>query len=178
MTVENRSTVVGVFEDQSAAQKAVAELRRAGFGEHDIGVVTRERQHTASRDMAETDDASLKAGAGAATGAITGAGIGALWALGIVTIGLPAVGPVIAGGILASVLASAAGTAVAGGILGALIGLGIPEEHAKTYESEVHAGRTIVTVQTADRYRDAENILHDQGAFNIHTARPAMAGTV
>ncbi|HEY7309745.1 MAG TPA: general stress protein [Gemmataceae bacterium] len=176
MTVENHSTVVGVFEDQSAAQKAVAELRRVGFREDQIGVVTREARNVSAHEEVETDEATSNVGAGAATGAIAGAGVGALWALGIVTIGLPAVGPVIAGGILASVLASAAGTAVAGGIVGALIGLGVPEEQARSYESEVHAGRTIVTVQTADRYRDAENVLHNHGAFNVHTARPTLAG--
>jgi hypothetical protein len=162
MTVENLSTVVGVFQDQSAAQKAVAELRRMGFREDQIGVVTRETQRASTSEEVETDDATSHVGTGAATGAIAGAGVGALWALGIVTLGLPAVGPVIAGGILASVLASAAGTAVAGGIVGALVGLGIPE----------------VTVQTADNYRDAENILHNHGAYNVHTARPNMAGTV
>ncbi|HTU16962.1 MAG TPA: hypothetical protein VMG10_02770 [Gemmataceae bacterium] len=177
MTNANRTTVAGVFQDQSAAQKAVAELRRVGFAENEIGVLTREAQRPAARDKAESGSLATNVGAGAATGAITGASVGALWALGIVTIGLPAVGPVIAGGILASVLASAAGTAAAGGIIGALVGLGVPEEHAKTYEGEFRAGRTIVTVQTEDRYREAENILHDHGAFNIHTARPAMAGT-
>lgn len=178
MTAENRSTVVGVFEDQSAAQKAVAELRRAGFAEDHIGVVRRDTQGAAARQDIETGDATSNVGTGAATGAIAGAGVGALWALGIVTLGLPAVGPVVAGGILASILASAAGTAVAGGIVGALVGLGIPEEQAQAYESEFHAGRTIVTVQTADRYREVEDLLHNHGAFNVHTARPAMAGTM
>ena len=175
MTKAKRSTVVGVFENREQAQKAVNELRRAGFREDEIGVVAQDEQGTPGGKTAE--DRGSHTGTGAATGAIAGAGVGALWALGIVTIGLPAVGPVIAGGILASVLASAAGTAVAGGIVGALVGLGIPEEQAQTYESEFRAGRTIVTVQTADNYRDAENILHNHGAFNVHTARPTLAGT-
>lgn len=178
MTGANHSTVVGVFEDQGAAQKAVAELRRAGFGEDQVGVLVRDMPHRADRDAMETEDTTSNVGAAAATGAITGAGVGALWALGIATVGLPAIGPVIAGGILASLLASAAGTAVAGGILGALVGLGIPEEQARSYESEFHAGRILVTVQTADDYRKAENILHEHGAFNIHTARPEMASSV
>jgi outer membrane lipoprotein SlyB len=178
MTVEHRSTVAGVFQDQSEARKAVAELRRVGFSEDQIGVVMRENPNLASRREVETDEATSNVGAGAATGAIAGASVGALWALGIVTLGLPAVGPIVAGGVLASILASAAGTAVAGGIVGALIGLGIPEEQAHSYESEFRAGRTIVTVQTADRYRDAENVLHNHGAYNVHTARPIPAGTV
>jgi hypothetical protein len=48
---------------------------------------------------------------------------------------LPAIGPVIAGGLLAAVAASAAAGAAAGGIVGALIGLGIPEEEARYSEA-------------------------------------------
>jgi len=52
-----------------------------------------------------------------------------------------------AGGTLAAILASAAGGAAAAGIAGALVGLGIPEDEAKHYDSEFQAGRTIVTVK-------------------------------
>ena len=67
---------------------------------------------------------------------------------------LPAIGPVVAGGIFASILASAAGGAAVAGIAGALIGLGIPEHEAAYYEGEVKSGapsspsrRTIVTTR-------------------------------
>src|SRR6185437_9412782 len=95
------STVVGVFEDRQKAQQAVNELRRAGFREDEIGVISQNREG----DTAEAGkaDRGSHAGPGAATGAVAGAGIGALWALGIAAGMLPAVGPVIAGGILASV---------------------------------------------------------------------------
>ena len=55
------------------------------------------------------------------------AGIGAL--------AIPGVGPIIAGGALASTLAGAGIGAAAGGLLGALVGLGIPEEEARYYET-------------------------------------------
>jgi len=171
------STVVGVFEDRQKAQQAVNELRRAGFREDEIGVISQNREG----DTAEAGkaDRGSHAGPGAATGAVAGAGIGALWALGIAAGMLPAVGPVIAGGILASVLASAAGTAVAGGILGALIGLGVPEDEARYYEGEFKAGRTIVTVKSETRRDEACSILHRYGAYDQSTAKaqPASAPT-
>ncbi len=170
MTVDKHSTVVGVFQDRAAAQKAVAELRRVGFREDQLGVLSREESSTSGHTAGVKDKTDSKVAEGAATGVIAGAGVGALWALGIVTLGLPAVGPVIAGGIFASILASAAGTAVAGGLLGALVGLGLPEEHAKYYESEFKSGRTLVTVKAPEKYREAEDILHRLGAYNIHTA--------
>lgn len=173
MTQPKRSTVVGVFENREEAQKAVNELRRAGFREDEIGVIAQNRDE--NRKEAQNDDRSNQAGTGAATGAVAGAGIGALWALGISAGMLPAVGPIIAGGLLASVLASAAGTAVAGGIIGALIGLGIPEEEAHYYEGEFKAGRTIVTVKTDTRYDEARSILQRYGAYDRSTAQSHAA---
>jgi hypothetical protein len=159
MSTTRRPTVLGVFATRQAAQAAVAELRRAGFREDQIGVIgpggtaggpDQEREHYV--------------GEGAAVGAVAGAGAGALWAIGIAAGMLPAIGPVIAGGLLASVLASTAGAAVAGGLTGALVGLGLSEEEARTYEADLAAGRTIVTVRTDDRQTEAAEILARHGA--------------
>lgn len=139
----SQSTVVGVFSNRSDAQAAVRELKSIGVSDDRIGVVSKKADGSSGTD---TDDGSMM-GEGAAIGVATGAGVGALWALGIAAGALPAIGPVIAGGMLASVLASAAGGAAAAGLIGALIGLGIPEEDAAYYEGEVKAGRTLVTVR-------------------------------
>jgi hypothetical protein len=176
MTVEKRSTVVGVFHERAAAQQTVAELRRVGFREDQIGVVSREEGNSPAGTSAKTAEKESHVGKGAATGAVAGAGVGALWALGIVTVGLPAIGPVIAGGILASVLASAAGTALAGGLVGALVGLGIPEDEAKYYEGEFKAGRAIVTVKAEDKSGEAEAIMRHFGAYDIHSRQATLAG--
>jgi hypothetical protein len=155
-------TIVGVFSDRGQAQQAIRELRGAGFGEDQIGVLARGHEE---RPVSETrEDKGNQWEEGAVTGAITGAGIGGLWALGIAAGLLPGIGPVIAGGILGAVLASAAGGAAVGGILGALIGLGIPEEEARYYEQEFHAGRTLVTVKTDGRFDEAVDILRRNGA--------------
>jgi hypothetical protein len=165
--------VVGVFLDAQHAQQAVAELRRAGFREDQIGVVSHDRGAASTATPAA--DTTSSVAAGAATGAAAGAGVGALWALGIAAGVLPAIGPVIAGGLLASVLASAAGGAAVAGIVGALLGLGIPEEEAHYYEGEFRSGRTIVTVRADDRYDEAWTILHRFGAYNRTSA---AAGTM
>jgi hypothetical protein len=176
MTTQQRSTVVGVFHERTAAQQALAELRRVGFREDQIGVVSREEGTLSAGTSAQTAEKESHMAKGAATGAAAGAGVGALWALGIVTLGLPAVGPVIAGGIFASILASAAGTAVAGGIVGALVGLGIPEDEAKYYEDEFKVGRSIVTVQAAGKSGQAEEIMRRFGAYDIHSRQAMPAG--
>jgi uncharacterized protein (TIGR02271 family) len=157
-----RSTVVGVFQDNAHAQKAVRALKEAGFTEDQIGVVG---PHTEGK----------KAAAGAATGAVAGAGIAALWSLAITFGVLPVIGPILAAGPLAAALISAAGGAAVGGIVGALIGLGIPEHEAKYYQGEVEAGRTLVTVNANGRYDEAWRILHGSGAYNYETAATARA---
>ncbi|MEX2118943.1 MAG: hypothetical protein WD847_04970 [Pirellulales bacterium] len=162
MAATTRQTAVGIFTDLRLAQEAIEELHKAGFREDQIGVVSRDTEG-ASVQTAVPDEGT-KAGEGAVGGMIAGAGVGGLWAIGIAAGLLPAIGPVIAGGVLASILASAAAGAAAGGLIGALIGLGIPEEEARYYAGEFQAGRTIVTVQAADRFAEATNILKRSGA--------------
>ena len=173
MKASQRSVVVGVFQDRSRAQQAVQELRNVGFSEDHIGVVTRDE--TTGKTKTAKGDGSY-AGEGAAIGAAAGAGVGALWALGIAAGLLPGIGPaIIGGGMLASLLASAATGAAVAGIVGALVGLGIPEEEAKYYESEVHAGRTLVTVRADGRYDEALAILRRYGAYDASTRGTATA---
>ena len=164
MTLIDHAVVVGVFHDRAAARAAVEELRKEGFPEDQIGVAARE-------GASVTETGTAAAGArweeGAMTGAATGAGVGALWALGVAAHVLPALGPVILGGLLASVAASAVGGAAVGGVVGALVGLGVPEEEARYYESEFHAGRTLVTVRAPGRYEEATAILRRHGGAVI-----------
>lgn len=160
-----RETVIGVFHSTREAQQAVRELKAAGFDDSQIGFAAQDREGSY-----EEQTEGNKAGKGAAVGAATGLGAGALWGLGIVAGILPAIGPVIAGGALAAVAASAAGTAAAGGVVGALVGMGIPEEEAKYYESQFNEGRTLVTVHAKQRFVDAHRILDDANAYDFQRA--------
>jgi hypothetical protein len=161
-------TVVGVFEISRNAQHAIQELRKAGFLDDNIGVVSHGEENFEEKNNTESS-----VGAGAATGSVVGAGAGGLWALGIAAGILPGIGPVIAGGLLASILASAALGAATGGVAGALIGLGISEEDANYYDSEFKAGRTVITVKAAGRFVEARSILREAGAYDVET-RPAL----
>jgi hypothetical protein len=155
----NRNTVVGVFNSPSQARKAFEELRQAGFTNEHLGVVGRDAD--VRKEVTGTSEG--KAAAGAATGAAAGAGIGLLWGLGVAANLIPAIGPVIAGGTFAALAASAATGAATAGIAGALIGWGIPEEHAGYYEKEVKAGRILLTVNADGRPESAEKIINRCG---------------
>jgi hypothetical protein len=149
-------TLVCVFDSRDDADNAVQELHNLGYGAEDIGFAMRGED----QGMAGTSDfdTGTKAGEGAVAGGIAGGILGALAALTI-----PGVGPVIAGGALATALGGAAAGVAAGGLLGGLVGLGIPEEEARYYESEFQAGRGIVTVRAGNRYSEVVNVLNRWG---------------
>ena len=162
-----RSTVVGVFRDRDLAERAIAELQRLGFDDQDIGFVQRgEMQRDEAARPRDPDEAAVDSGAGAVSGAIAGAGIGGLIAAAAALL-VPGFGPVIAGGILATVLGGAAVGAAAGGVLGALTGLGVPESEARFYEAEFNEGRMLVTVRAGQRYTDARQALLRNGAYDV-----------
>jgi len=168
-----RKTVVGVFSNHEQADRAVHELRSAGFADDQIGMARRgtegEVMHNRPADTGESH-----AGTGALAGVVTGAGLGALAGWGILAGVIPAIGPAIAGGTLAVILANAAGGAAVAGVLGALLGAGVPEEEAKFYNREFEAGRTIVTVRADGRSDEVINILRHHGAYDMHTSSPGM----
>jgi len=177
LTRTNRETIVAVFHNRGDAQKAVRELKAAGFLDSEIGMIARDERGATTTSTGDSADDGTMAAEGAAVGVATGAGVGALWALGIAAQVLPAIGPVIAGGLLTAVLASAAGGAAAAGLIGALIGLGISEEDAKYYEGEVKSGRTVVTVRAGARAVSATEILDRCNAYDVDSSIPSAGVT-
>jgi uncharacterized protein (TIGR02271 family) len=165
-------TVVGVFEDRADADQAVADLKKAGFRDDQIGVAMRHAEGTAD---ATTDAAGTHVESGTITGVLTGLGLGALAGLGVLSGVIPVIGPAIAAGTLGVILSNAAAGAAVAGLAGALIGYGIPEEEANYYHSEFEVGRTIVTVHADGRSAEATAILRRHGAYDMST-RGAVAG--
>lgn len=162
LTIVEQATVVGVFTNRADAQRAVKELKRAGFRDEEIGIATRDGPPSSGPSGLSDGD---RVAAAATAGAIAGGAGGALWGIGIAAGLLPGLGPVIAGGTLAAILASAATGAAAAGLAGALIGLGLSEEEAEHYQTEFNAGRTIVTVHaTGERFLEAQDILNRTGS--------------
>jgi hypothetical protein len=113
MATQPGDALVGLFDDARMADAAVQELRRAGFADDQIGVV--------SRDRGEEEAPSS---------------------------------------------------------ICALLGPGVPEEEARSYDSAYQAGRVLVTVRPRGRANAAYAILHRYGAFgSVSTApRGATAG--
>jgi len=162
-------TVVDAFTTRDEARAAINELQDRGFSPQQIGLASRDAVHEG------TDSDNSYVAEGAAAGVATGAGLGALWGLGVISGVMPVLGPAIAGGTLAAILSSAAAGATAAGFAGVLIGMGIPKEEAAHYESELHAGRTIVTVAAGDRADEASEIMARHGG-HAQTTPASLAG--
>ena len=81
--------------------------------------------------------------------------------MGLGALAIPGIGPVLAGGALATAFGLGGGTAVAGagigaaagGLVGALVGMGIPEADAQRFEEGFNAGGVLVTVNGSARRR-------------------------
>jgi uncharacterized protein (TIGR02271 family) len=173
MAGKKRSTAVGVFEDRRQADQAVAELRKAGFRDDQIGVAMRHTE--GSERKAKTGETYAEEGA--ATGILTGLGLGALAGLGVLSGVIPVIGPAIVGGTLGVILSNAAAGAAVAGLAGILIGYGIPEQEAHYYHGEFESGRTIVTVQANGRYDEACSILRRHSGYDMSTRDSVAADT-
>lgn len=165
-------TVIGVFENEADADRAVADLYKIGIREDQIGIARRSDEISS----AETEEDGTEAGAGAVTGAVTGLGLGALAGLGVLSGVLPVVGPAIAAGTLGVILSNAAAGAGIAGLVGALVGAGVPEHEARYYHNEFAAGRTILTVNTVDLSREAGEILRRHGAYDMSSRATPIGG--
>jgi len=137
-----------IAKSEEQATNIVNQLKEAGFSNNDVSVLLPDR--AGSRDFAH--EHHTKAPEGVATGAIAGGVMAGVlgWLVGIGSLAIPGVGPLIAAGpILAALSGAAAGGAV-GGLAGGLVGLGIPEYEAKQYEGKVKNGNILISVHTED----------------------------
>jgi uncharacterized protein (TIGR02271 family) len=172
---ESKNTVVGLFYERQQAEQAIQELKAAGFKDDQIGVLMQDKN--SGQQLAESTGTKVSetAASGAIGGGVAGGVLGLLASIGALAI--PGVGPIVAGGVLASTLAGAGIGAAAGGLLGALVGMGVPEEHAKYFEEGVRAGGILVTVEAGSRRDEAREILLGRGAEIEPASRTATAGS-
>src|SRR5215208_6844104 len=161
-TTRTSGTVVGLFHNQADAERAIQRLKERGFSESQIGVAIKDR----GRQDELIEGTGTQAAEGAATGAIGGGVLGGVIGLlaGVGALAIPGVGPIIAGGTLASTLAGAGIGAAAGGLIGALAGMGVPEEDARHFDQGFQAGGTLVTVNAGARTEEARECLSESGA--------------
>src|ERR1700679_3636997 len=107
--------LVGVFHNRSSADRAIADLRSAGYKESDIGMVMRNEGGKPVQTDAQGNK-ETHIGAGAAVGAAAGGATAAAVTAGIMAGAIPAIGPILALGPLAVALINVASGAAAVGV--------------------------------------------------------------
>lgn len=162
-------TVIGLFDNYAEAQSVVSELLGSGFTQDDISVMAKEsRPENVVVEYVEEDgteqvhDMAKGAGTGAAIGGLAGLLVG------LASLAIPGVGPVLAAGPLATFIAGAGIGATAGGLISGLTRLGVPEKDANFYAEGVRRGGTLVSVNAPDeRAESAVAVMKRHGAVEI-----------
>jgi hypothetical protein len=150
MTYSDDPLATRVFRDRESAEKEYQQLLGRGYTSNDINLFMTEAAR--KRHFGETTVTKTELGNKALEGAGIGGGIGAVagGALAAIvmasTVAVPGLGLLVAGP-LAAALAGAGAGAVAGGTIGGLVGLGIPEERVKKYETTLNQGGILMGVK-------------------------------
>ena len=165
-------TIIGLFDNRAEAQSVVQELLSENFRRDDISVMSKklEGQDKAGEKVEYVEEDGDEQIKDMAKGAGTGAAIGGLAGLlvSLTALAIPGIGPVLAAGPLAAVIAGAGIGAAAGGLISGLTRLGVPEEDANYYAEGVRRGGTLVSVDAADgRAESAVAIMKRHGAVEI-----------
>lgn len=144
-------TIVALYDDFAAAQRATRELLRKGLARHQISIVANDATGEYSQYISQQATAVSDTIAALGVGALMGGLGGRLVSLGVLM--LSGAGSITASGTL---VISLIGAGIGAGI-GALIGLvrvlansGIPEQKAHACAVGMHQCKTLVTVRVAD----------------------------
>lgn len=162
-------TVVGLFDDRVAAQNAVRELTAEGFRGDEVSLVSKkpdgrgvEVEYVEEDGREQVGDMAKGAGTGAAIGA------GAALVLSLTALSVPGIGPILAAGPLAALIAGAGVGAAAGGLVSGLKRLGVEDDDANTYAEGLKRGGTLVTVNAENERADAAvAVMRRVGAVEI-----------
>lgn len=161
--------VYGIYPNRLAVEKAVEELKSAGFRNSDISVLFPQGGGTKEFAVEKETKAPEGATTGASTGVVVGGTLG--WLMGVGVLAIPGLGPFIAAGPIMAALAGAGAGGVVGGIAGALVGMGIPEYEANRYEGRIKKGGILLSVHADDNEwkKKGKHILESSGAEDIGT---------
>lgn len=168
-------TVLGIFHSRENTESAITKLEAEGYNPKDLSIIMKD----SSEAKEISDNTGVGAVEGAASGALTGAVVGGLAGLvgafiipglGAFLIGGPIAAALGLTGAAASTVSGAATGAVAGGFVGALTGMGLSQEEAETYQSEIKEGAILLAVPArSGEEAEVKTILESFDASEIKT---------
>lgn len=172
------TAVFGIFATRMQGEKAIQDLKDAGFRNTDISYLVPE--NIGSKDLAT--DKETKASEGTAVGGVSGATIGGIlgWLVGAGSIAIPGLGLFVAAGPIMAALAGAGAGGAIGGASGSLIGAGIPEYVVKRYTGLVKEGKVLISVHCDSNawVENAKTVLKNAGASEVDSTSEVSSGVI
>ncbi|GFE70486.1 signal transduction histidine kinase (STHK), LytS [Chroococcus sp. FPU101] len=151
---ENLKRAVGIFSDPQIVEDALNDIKASGFDMDKVSVIAKQiDKDTQFADAQVSGHVGSKEVKGT-TGIVKDtamSGVIATFLVGLSSLVLPSIGPVIAAGtaavaLVATVVSSGVEAASIGDLVKALVESGIPEEDAKVYSDRLIAGDPLIIV--------------------------------
>lgn len=163
--------VVAIFDERALAQAAVQDLQQHGFDGDQLSALVRHDEVAAtSEEIVELDREAEATSEDVAIGGTVGGLAGLLGGLALFSI--PALGPFLGVGVLATTIGGAAVGSAVGERMANLASLGVPHERAQRYGSALESGQVVVSVsaRTPDEVMRAREILtrHQADEVDVH----------
>lgn len=175
-------SAIGIYPTATQAEVGVDMLITKGFNSAGISVLLPKSPNNQpaspeAKASATSRPQTSKTGSAAAVGATGGGALfGALALLvGAGALAIPGVGPLVAAGPLMAGLAGLGLGGAVGGLAGALVGMGLPEDEAKRYYSQIAVGYTLLIVHgdSPEEVTKAKQVLVASGAADVSSSTGA-----
>lgn len=175
MAVNSQNRAFGVFSEPVKAEEALKELKASGFPMDKVSVIGKDAQEIQQASGAQKSEQVGDQNVQSPTAVVADLATGSTWGtilVGLSSLALPGVGPVLAAGSLGVALVTnlagiGLGTAATNNLVKALSEHGIPEEQATIYSDRLLRGDYLVIVDGAgDDIRRAEEVFNKRGIEN------------
>lgn len=163
--------VVAIFDERARAQAAVQDLQQQGFTDEQLSAVFRHETTAATpEEVVALDREAEETSEDVAIGGTVGGLAGLLGGLALFSI--PALGPFLGVGVLATTIGGAAVGSAVGERMANLSTLGVPHERAERYGSALEAGQVVLSVSAdgPEEVMRAREILtrHQADEIDVH----------
>ncbi|HEY9725889.1 MAG TPA: general stress protein [Chroococcales cyanobacterium] len=170
--VSDRKRAFGVFSSRQEAEQALNELKASGFPMDNVSIIARDADQDEQLGGAQVSERignkDVSSGTGVVGEIATDSALGAVL-VGLGSLAIPGIGPVIAAGsvgaaLIATVASTGIEAAATTGLVRVITDLGVSEEQARIYSDRLHQGNYLAIVDgTEDEVRRAEGVLSDRG---------------
>jgi hypothetical protein len=173
---ETNIAVFGIYPHRSSCEHAFSAFLTAGFRDVDISVLFQKNPSTNDRNTEEAANRLEVPVAAAVSGAVLGGTL--VWLAGSSAVGLTGLEQFFIAGPIVATLAGLALGGTLGSLAGALLGLGVPENKARKYQTRIENGHILLSVHcaTSNLVKRAKQLFISTGAEDISSMGELSSG--